>query len=138
MSPVTLDRRALEQLIVRAPERADAALDEAAQTGVDLALASFGASPEGRVYRRHRSIYVASQPGYPPNVDTGRLRDSWILDFASPTRAMTSTNVTYARFVEDNLRSVRFRNHGPHSVKLTIAGLRSIIAAETARTVPDA
>lgn len=83
----------------------------------------------------HESIVngspVTGAPGQP--VDTGNLRNSWILSFPSPTEAMISTNVEYAPYVEDNVRGVTFKNHGPHSVALTVAGLDKIVAAETAR-----
>ena len=38
---IVLDARRLEQLIARTPERADAALDAAAEAGVEIARASF-------------------------------------------------------------------------------------------------
>lgn len=83
----------------------------------------------------HESIVNGSAatgaPGQP--VDTGRLRASWQLHFESPTKAVISTNVEYAEAVEDNLRNVKFKNHGPHSVKLTVAGLQRIVDVETAK-----
>jgi hypothetical protein len=68
-------------------------------------------------------------------VDTGNLRDSWQLQFESPTAALISTNVEYAPIIEDNVRGVTFKNHGPHSVRLTIAGLGKIVEAETLKAV---
>jgi hypothetical protein len=50
-------------------------------------------------------------------VDTGALRNSWQLQFESPTAALISTNVEYAPIIEDNVRGVTFKNHGPHSVR---------------------
>lgn len=87
------------------------------------------------VSHAHESIVngspVTGAPGQP--VDTGNLRDSWQIMWEAATRALIVTNVSYARIVEDNLRGVTFKNHGPHSVKLTIAGLARIVAAERAR-----
>jgi hypothetical protein len=81
-----------------------------------------------------RSIQEGSEitgaPGQP--VDTGNLRSSWNLSFESPTVALIATNTKYAPYVEDNVRGVTFKNHGPHSVKLTIAGLPKIVAHVTA------
>lgn len=74
---------------------------------------------------------VTGAPGQP--VDTGNLRASWQLAFPDKTSATITTGVEYAPYVEDNVRGVAFKNHGPHSVKLTIAGLDKIIAFETAK-----
>lgn len=100
-SSLMLDKRVLEQLIASAPDRADAALDEAAQAGVELARSSFGTSPAGRTSRRQRSLYVASQPGYPPNVDTGRLRRALTVERPGPLRrTITTGDVDYAAALE--------------------------------------
>lgn len=74
---------------------------------------------------------VTGSPGQP--VDTGNLKNSWQLRFESPSVAEISTNVEYAPFVEDNVRNVTFKNHGPHSVRYTIAGFPLIVAAENAK-----
>lgn len=83
----------------------------------------------------HQSIVdgsaVTGAPGSP--VDTGNLRDSWQIEFESPTSALVATNVEYAQAVEDNARGVTFRNHGAHSVKLTRAGFDKIVAYEVAQ-----
>lgn len=89
----------------------------------------------------HRAIQSGSEltgsPGQP--VDTGRLRASWLLEFLSALRALVSTNVPYARAVEDGVGP-----HGPvkygksgiggsHSAKLAVAGLPLIVAAVEGR-----
>jgi len=74
---------------------------------------------------------ITGAPGQP--VDTGNLAASWILAFESDRAATISTNVEYAPIVEDNVRGVTFRNHGPHSVKLTVAGFERLAAAEAAK-----
>lgn len=84
----------------------------------------------------HESIVngspITGAPGQP--VDTGRLRGSWHLEFVElPDGAMgaqITTNVTYGPIIEDNVRGVVFKNHGPHSVKLTRAGLPRLIQSE--------
>lgn len=84
---VRLDKRKLEQIIRSSPTWFDDALRELAITGVNIVVLSFGSSPPGATYGGH----VASQAGYPPNVDTGALRASirmekkkareyWIMD----------------------------------------------------------
>jgi hypothetical protein len=69
---------------------------------------------------------ITGAPGQP--VDTGNLRDSWIPEFVSDTHWQTTTKVEYAPHVEDNVRGVQHRNHGPHSVKLTVAGWQRIVS----------
>lgn len=68
---------------------------------------------------------ITGAPGQP--VDTGALRASWHTEFNSPTEATLGTDLEYAPIIEDNPRGVTFQNHGPHSVKLTIAGFQRIV-----------
>lgn len=93
----------------------------------------------GVVEEATRSIVEGSEltgaPGQP--VDTGNLRASWHTSFEGPTQALIATNVEYAPIIEDNIRGARFKNHGPHSVKLTIAGMSRIVES-VARRVANA
>ncbi|HEY4306559.1 MAG TPA: hypothetical protein VGM82_18935 [Gemmatimonadaceae bacterium] len=73
---------------------------------------------------------VTGAPGQP--VDTGRLRASWQLEFLDANTAKISTKLSYAEAVENKWRGASFKNHGPHSVKLTEAGFAQIVAYETA------
>lgn len=84
---VRVDKKKLERIIQQSPTWFDTALRELAIEGVNLIVLSFGSSPPGMTYGGH----VASQSGYPPNVDTGALRASihmerkgnmeyWIMD----------------------------------------------------------
>jgi hypothetical protein len=86
----------------------------------------------------HESIQTGSPitgaPGQP--VDTGNLRNSWGIEFETPTQALISSPVEYAPFVEDNVRGVTFRVGGPHSQKLTIAGATPLLE-EANRRVGD-
>ena len=69
-------------------------------------------------------------PGQP--VDTGNLRASWQTTFESPTQALISTNVAYAPYVEEGINrwgSVRYKNHGPHSVALTRTNFPRLVEA---------
>lgn len=82
---------------------------------------------------------VTGAPGQP--VDTGNLKGSWQVEFETPTRALISTNVAYAKSIEDGVSyahggtpmTVRSQVGGFHSIALTIAGLDKIVAAETER-----
>ncbi|MGB1285024.1 MAG: HK97 gp10 family phage protein [Aggregatilineales bacterium] len=69
---IEVDFKALDAFMKRFDANADRALDAAAQSIVNDIVQSFGKSPPGVEYGN----YVASQPGYPPNVDTGALRGS--------------------------------------------------------------
>jgi hypothetical protein len=74
---------------------------------------------------------LTSAPGQP--VDTGNLRDSWIGEFLDATTWQLTTNVDYAQIVEENVRGVTFKNHGPRSVLLTVLHFPRIVAAVAAR-----
>ncbi len=74
---------------------------------------------------------ITAAPGQP--VDTGNLRASWHTAYESPSQATVSTNVEYAPYVEENVRGVTFKNHGPHSVALTVAGFGRIVDTVTKR-----
>lgn len=78
---------------------------------------------------------AAGQP-----VDKGNLYGSWHQEFldehhwklATTGKAIDketgeSVVVGYAHLVEDNIRGVTFKNHGPHSVKDTRAGMDRIV-----------
>lgn len=72
----TLDKRKLEQLIRNQPGMIDDLLRETAIELVSDVQFSFGSSPPGRTHQRGKRTHVASRAGFPPNVDTGRLRAS--------------------------------------------------------------
>lgn len=84
---------------------------------------------EGVTDLAHQSIVygsaVTGAPGQPVapgrNPNAGKLRDSWTKESPEPGVSVISTPVDYAPDVEDNPRGVHFSNHGPHSVKLTLA-----------------
>lgn len=86
----------------------------------------------------HESIVEGSpltgSPGQP--VDTGALRNSWTPAFNSPGEASVATNLEYAQVVEDNIGDRHYKNHGPHSVKLTIAGLDRLVDEAARRITP--
>ena len=92
-----LDKARLQQLIREQPQLVDRVLRETAVEIVQEIQLSFNSSPPGRTYKRTKTTkslgrdkqgrfkttktsstvtHVASQPGYPPNIDTGRLRAS--------------------------------------------------------------
>lgn len=76
---------------------------------------------------------ITGAPGQP--VDTGTLKNSWILAFDSPDTATVSTNIEYAPVIEDNVRGAVLRSTvgGFHSVRLTVGGFTRLVDAEVAK-----
>lgn len=69
---IQLDLRGLTAFERVLPQRVNAMVMAVALEGEAKAKLLMNTSPAGRQYGRH----TASQPGYPPNVDTGILRNS--------------------------------------------------------------
>lgn len=85
---------------------------------------------------------VTGAPGQP--VVSGTLKNSWQLEFESPSVAVISTNVVYARSIEENLRNAKIPRGkpkgstvgGPHSLKLTRVGAGRLIDIEVQKVNP--
>jgi len=73
---IRMDTELLDRLIRETPEKADAWLRGVGNQMLNQIELSFGDSPPGREYQRKSVTHLASQPGYPPNVDTGALKAS--------------------------------------------------------------
>jgi len=71
-----LDTEGIDNLLARMDGIADRWLAGVAEAIVTDVKLSFGSSPDGRRYTRGSIEHVASQGGYPPNVDLGTLRAS--------------------------------------------------------------
>lgn len=97
---VRLDKRKLDQLIRTTPGRANMMLRGMATEIVGDIVLSMGTSPPGESYQRGSVTHVASQEGYPPNVDTDALRPSirWTED--TPLRLFVHDGVTYGKWLE--------------------------------------
>lgn len=94
------DNARLRKLINGLPGRADELVRGAAQEINNEIVLSFGTSPPGNEYARGTVVHTASQPGYPPNVDTGALRASMRWRSAGVMRARVYTGVAYAHHLE--------------------------------------
>lgn len=90
-------------------------------TGIELAFESIV----------HGSTLTAA-PGQP--VRTGQLRDSWEIERVSPDVAVLSSDHPAAMDIEEDAEHAHYSNHGPHSVKLTEAGIDPIAAEALRRT----
>lgn len=75
---------------------------------------------------------ITGAPGQPVG-ETGETRDSWRELQESPTSTLIVSDHPNAQIVEDNVGGVVYVNHGPHSVKLTIAGWQRIVDEATKR-----
>lgn len=98
------------------------------ETGVPGLLAASAALAKTSIVEGSE---ITGAPGQP--VDTGNLKNSWQLEFLSPTEAMISTNVDYARPIEDGVgpngpMTLRSAVGGFHSVALTMNGFDRIVA----------
>lgn len=71
---VRIDRARFDRILHQHPRAADDALGALALEGQRMVVNSFNTSRPGRQYKRGSRIHIASQPGSPPNVDTGVLR----------------------------------------------------------------
>lgn len=89
-----------------------------------------------------RSIKEGSEltgaPGQP--VDTGNLRNSWLLEFPDQDHATISTNVIYAEAIEDGTGRfgplhLRSSVGGWHSVAATAANIDRIVESEKRKAV---
>lgn len=98
---VRLDKRRLEQLIRQSPGDADDAVEAVAREGEAIVKGSFNTSPPGRSYRRGGRVHVASQPGQPPNIDTGRLMNAiHVYRPRALARIISTGDVEYAPHLE--------------------------------------
>lgn len=73
---LNIDTETLKNIKRKNPQKVDEWLRGIAQQMVGDIKLSFGTSPDGRAYKRGKVVHIASQPNYPPNVDTGTLRAS--------------------------------------------------------------
>ncbi len=106
---VRLNKRKLEQLIQTTPARANQLLRGAATEIVGDIVLSFGTSPDGREYQRGGVTHIASQEGFPPNIDTGALRASIRWAEESPLRMVIHDGVLYGILLEQGTERMRAR-----------------------------
>lgn len=104
---------------------ADQLRNFAAKTKEDMGLIRSGVDAEMFTSVVDGSA-ITGAPGQP--VHDGELRDSWKQE-VSDTETVTSTDVPYARAVEENIGNKVYKSGGPHSAALTVAGFPQIVAA---------
>lgn len=69
-------------------------------------ILSFGSGPGGQTYTRGGVTHVASQPGFPPNVDTAALMDSMHVEKDGPGRVIIADGVEYGIHLEEGTETI--------------------------------
>jgi phage gpG-like protein len=95
-----IDFGPLEKIVRDLPDVTSDFLDAEAETMVNDVKLSFGTSPAGRSYQRAGVTHIASQPGFPPNADTGTLRAAINWQPDGPLTRTISDGVEYGAFLE--------------------------------------
>lgn len=97
---IRVNTRMLDRLARQTPERLDRITAGAAHGILTDIVRAFGSGPDGRDYRRGGVTHTASQPGYPPNVDTGALRGSMQVQRVGHAHYRVSDGVEYGIYLE--------------------------------------
>lgn len=108
-SSVKLDTSGLDRLMKEEPGKVNAWLRGVADQMLGDIVLSFNTSPGGEVYTRGSVSHVASQAGYPPNVDTGTLRASMHVEPVSMFSFRIADGVEYGIMLEDGTEHISAR-----------------------------
>lgn len=123
-SEVKVDVSGLERLLREEPDKVEKWLNSVAESIVTDVKLSFGSSPPGRTYTRTTSTlgrdakgrftrvkgagvtHVASQPGYPPNVDIGTLIGSIRQEKTGTLEYQVMDGTEYGIYLEDGTEHI--------------------------------
>lgn len=108
-SEVKVDVSGLDRILQTEPERVEAWLDMLSEDIVTDTKLSFGTSPPGREYTRGGVTHVASQPGYPPNVDIASLTNSIHWKKTGKLERTVSDGVAHGVWMEDGTERIKPR-----------------------------
>jgi len=97
---VTFEHRVLDLLINNTPDHLDQWVRAVGQEMLGDVKLSFNTSPAGETYVRRSVSHVASQPGYPPNIDTGALRASLRVEKVGELSYRLQDGVQYGYWLE--------------------------------------
>lgn len=107
MIEFTYDFSGMRAHVATLPLKIDVLLDAAAEGIVTDIKLSFGTGPAGLEYDRgSRGVHVASQPGYPPNVDTSALTNSMHWERAGSREREIMDGVEYGIDLEDGTERI--------------------------------
>lgn len=101
VSEVKVDVSGLDRILRDEPGKVEAWLDGVAENIVTTVKLSFGTSPPGRTYRRGNVTHVASQAGFPPNIDIGTLTNSIRQEKTGTLERTVMDGVDYGIYLED-------------------------------------
>lgn len=97
---ITFEHRVLDLMINNGPEHLDQWVRAVGQEILGEVKLSFGSSPHGERYTRRGVTHIASQPNYPPNVDTGALRASLRVEKMGELHYQLQDGVKYGVYLE--------------------------------------
>lgn len=106
---VRLDTSGMDRLLREEPQKVERFLDWMAESMVAEIVTSFGSGPGGMTYTRGSVSHTASQPGYPPNVDTNALRASIRWEPTGRFERTIMDGVEYGIWLEDGTERIRPR-----------------------------
>lgn len=103
---IRLDMSGIEKLLREEPGKVSRWLDGLAEGIVTDAKLSMGTSPPGATYQRGGVSHTASAPGYPPNVDTGSLRNSLHWEATGEHERTISDGVEHGIMMEEGTENI--------------------------------
>lgn len=106
MAEVKVDVSGLDRILRTEPGKVEQWLDSVAEDIVTEIKLSFGTSPPGRTHTRGSVTHVASQPGYPPNVDIGTLKASIRWEPKGKLERWVMDGVGYGVYLEDGTERI--------------------------------
>lgn len=101
-----LDTTILDRLIDATPTRLDQFGRSVAEAMTNDIKLSFNSSPPGMSYTRGGVTHVASQPGFPPNIDVGALVGSMHWETIAQLTYHIMDGVEYGFMLEEGTSSI--------------------------------
>lgn len=102
----TVNVDGLKRILQDEPGKVETWLDRIAEAIVTDIKLSMDTSPPGKSYTRGGVTHVASQAGYPPNVDIGALWNSIKQEKTAPMERKISDGVEYGIHLEDGTENI--------------------------------
>lgn len=106
MPDVVLNTDGLDDLIRDEPGKVSKWLDGFAESIVTFMKLSMGTSPAGAEYTRGGVTHIASQPGYPPNVDIGNLINTLGWEPTGQLERTIYAGTDYAQALEEGTEDI--------------------------------